>query len=60
MNKSLKYFIQVNIGNEFQKSGIAVNELDGFFNYCTKKKDLNVIGLMIIPPNDNNTEKYFK
>ena len=59
MNKSLKYFIQVNIGNESQKSGIAINEIDGFLNYCTREK-LNVIGLMIIPPNDNNTEKYFR
>ena len=31
-----------------------------FYNYCTKEKNLNVVGLMIIPPNDNNTEKYFK
>ena len=60
MNKSLKYFIQVNIGNESQKSGIAINEIDGFLNYCTREKKLNVIGLMIIPPNDNNTEKYFR
>lgn len=60
LNKRLKYFIQVNIGNEFQKSGIAVNELDGFFNYCTKEKDLDVVGLMIIPPNDENVKKYFE
>ena len=52
LNKKLKYFIQVNIGNEIQKSGIPVNELDAFYNYCTKEKNLNVIGLMIIPPND--------
>ena len=43
-----------------QKSGIAVNELDGFYNYCVKEANLQVVGLMIIPPNDNNTEKYFK
>ena len=60
MNKSLKYFIQVNIGNESQKSGIAINEIDGFLNYCSREKKLIVIGLMIIPPNDNNTEKYFR
>ena len=60
LNKRLKYFIQVNIGNEFQKSGIAVNELDGFFNYCTQEKDLDVVGLMIIPPNDENVKKYFE
>ncbi len=60
LKKKLKYFIQVNIGNEMQKSGIAVNELDGFYNYCVKEANLQVVGLMIIPPNDNNTEKYFK
>ena len=60
LNKRLKYFIQVNIGNEIQKSGIAINDLDGFFNYCTKEKNLDVVGLMIIPPNDKNVKKYFE
>ena len=60
LKKNLKYFIQVNIGNEIQKSGIAVNELDPFYNYCKNEIDLNIIGLMVIPPNDNNSEKYFK
>ena len=60
INKSLNYFIQVNIGNEQQKSGIAYNEVDAFYNYCTKEKNMNILGLMAIPPNDNNTEKYFK
>ena len=60
LKKNLKYFIQVNIGNEIQKSGIPVSELDSFYNYCKYKINLNVIGLMIIPPNDNNSEKYFK
>ena len=59
-NKMLKYFIQVNLGNETQKSGLPVNEVEPFFNYCTKEKKLNVIGLMIIPPNDTNTIDYFK
>ena len=36
LNKNLKYFIQVNIGNEIQKSGIPVNELDAFYNFCVK------------------------
>ena len=58
--KKLKYFIQVNIGNETQKSGIAVNELDSFYSYCVREKKLEVIGLMIIPPNDENSIKYFK
>ena len=60
VNKSLEYFIQINIGNENQKSGIPVNELESFYDYCIKEKNMKVIGLMIIPPNDNNTEKYFK
>ena len=59
-NKNLKYFIQVNIGNEIQKSGIPVGELDAFYNYCTNEIDLKIIGLMVIPPLDDNTEKYFK
>ena len=59
-NKYLKYFIQVNIGNEIQKSGISISELDDFYNYCVNEKKLEIIGLMIIPPNDNNTIKYFK
>ena len=56
----LKYFIQVNIANEMQKSGVPVNEIDSFYNYCVKEINLDVIGLMIIPPNDNQPEKYFK
>jgi pyridoxal phosphate enzyme (YggS family) len=60
LKKSLKYFIQVNIGNEMQKSGIPVGELDPFYNYCKTELNLDIIGLMVIPPNDNNSEKYFK
>ena len=59
-NKFLKYFIQVNLGNEIQKSGIPTSELDDFYNYCVNEKKLEIIGLMVIPPNDNNTIKYFK
>ena len=60
LNKKLKYFIQVNIGNELQKSGIPVNELDAFYNYCKNEINLEIVGLMVIPPNDKNTKKYFK
>ena len=60
INKRLKYFIQVNIGNELQKAGIPVNELDPFYNYCRNEIKLDVLGLMVIPPNDNNPIKYFK
>jgi len=60
INKSIKYFIQVNLGNEIQKSGIPYNEVDAFYNYCVKEKNLNILGLMAIPPNDNKSEEYFK
>ena len=60
INKKLEYFIQVNIGNELQKSGISVNELDAFYNYCVNEINLNIIGLMVIPPIDQNPDKYFK
>ena len=60
INKSINYFIQVNIGNEQQKSGISYNEVEAFYNYCTNEKKMNILGLMTIPPNDNSTEKYFK
>ena len=60
INKTLQYFIQVNIGNELQKSGISVSELDSFYTYCTQEIKLKVVGLMIIPPNDRQTTKYFK
>ena len=59
-NKKLKYFIQVNVGNEKQKSGIHINELDAFYTYCSKEINLDILGLMAIPPNDNNEKKYFK
>ena len=58
--KKLKYFIQVNIGNEAQKSGVPISDLEDFFNYCSKEKKLSILGLMIIPPNDNNHNKYFE
>ena len=58
-NKKIKYFIQVNIGNEIQKSGITANDLDAFYNYCINEINLDVVGLMVIPPNDKNTQKYF-
>ena len=60
LNRSLEYFIQVNIGNELQKSGIPVQELDAFYNYCANEINLRIIGLMIIPPINDNQEKYFK
>jgi pyridoxal phosphate enzyme (YggS family) len=60
IQKKLKYFIQVNIGMEKQKSGIGVDVLDDFYYYCTKELNINVIGLMMIPPNDGNESVHFK
>ena len=60
LNLKRKYFIQINIGNEKQKSGIKIEEADEFYNYCTKTLKLNIVGLMAIPPADNNESKYFK
>ena len=56
--KKLKIFIQVNIGNEDQKSGIHKDSLVDFYIFC-KKLDLDIIGTMCIPPNNGNTEEYF-
>ncbi len=58
-SKKIKYFIQVNIGNEPQKNGISVDKLDQFVKYCIKDLKLNVIGLMCIPPLEINPTKYF-
>ena len=56
--KKPKIFIQVNIGNEEQKSGIKKERLFDFYKFC-KNLNLDIIGTMCIPPNDSNTEKYF-
>jgi len=58
-NKKLKIFIQINIGNENQKSGISVDSLTNFYNICTKELSLNIIGLMCLPPNNDNSSIYF-
>ena len=58
--RKINYFIQVNIGGEFQKSGISIGEAEQFYDYCSKECKLNVLGLMIIPPNDNDPKKYFE
>ena len=60
LNKKRKYFIQVNIGKEKQKNGVDINNLDKFYKYCVNELQLNVIGLMAIPPNDGNENLYFK
>jgi pyridoxal phosphate enzyme (YggS family) len=57
---NLQYFIQINIGNEKQKSGIMLDELDDFINFCRLKTKLNIIGFMCIPPINNSPDFYFK
>jgi pyridoxal phosphate enzyme (YggS family) len=58
--KKIKYFIQVNVGNEPQKNGISNNEVNLFVKYCIHDLRLNIIGLMCIPPNDDEPTQYFK
>ena len=58
-NKKLKIFIQINIGNESQKSGIDPRELIEFYNYCVNELDLNIIGIMCLPPNEDKGDFYF-
>ena len=60
LNKKTKLFIQVNLAEENQKSGILLNNLNNFYYYCKKELLLNVIGLMCLPPFESNSQKYFK
>ena len=57
---NIKYFIQVNIGDEKQKSGIAINDLEDFIIFCKLKTKLNIIGLMCIPPINSPSHFFFK
>ena len=58
--KKIKYFIQVNVGNESQKSGIALDKVNQFIKYCINDLKLNIIGLMCIPPAEEDPSQYFK
>jgi pyridoxal phosphate enzyme (YggS family) len=58
-NKKVKIFTQVNIGSEEQKSGVDVNKIKELLN-CCKELELDVIGLMCIPPVDQDSSKYFQ
>ena len=57
--KRVKIFIQVNIGDEKQKSGVSVSSLSSFYTYC-KNLDLDIIGLMCIPPIDKSMDFFFR
>ena len=59
INRKIKIFIQVNIGDEDQKSGVNKNQLSNLIDYC-KKINLEVAGLMCIPPANIDSDKYFK
>ena len=58
-NKKLKIFIQVNIGNEQQKNGIEIDQVENFYNKCTNELELDIIGLMCLPPNNEKSSLYF-
>jgi len=60
LSKKIKFFIQVNLANEKQKSGVSLNSLNDFYNYCTNELSLNIIGLMCLPPIDSDSNEYFK
>tara|TARA_B110000967_G_scaffold208969_1_gene263083 strand:- start:65 stop:712 length:648 start_codon:yes stop_codon:yes gene_type:complete len=57
--RNLKIFIQVNIGDETQKSGITIDRIDEFYNTCTHDLKLNIVGLMCLPPNNIKPDLYF-
>jgi hypothetical protein len=60
LNKKTKLFIQINLSNEIQKSGIQMNNFHDFYKYCTDELSLNIIGLMCLPPINSDSSKYFK
>jgi hypothetical protein len=57
--KKLKIFIQLNIGNEEHKTGITPNKLNEFYKICINDLNLNIIGLMCLPPNNQDSNQYF-
>ena len=59
LNKSLKIFIQINIGDEDQKIGIEIEQLKSFYDKCTKDLGLDIVGLMCLPPKEEQSSNYF-
>ena len=59
-NRPLRCFVQVNIGHEAQKAGVLPEALDDFLGLCRKGYGLNIVGLMCIPPVENDPKPYFK
>ena len=60
LNKKIKLFIQVNIAEENQKTGILLSDLNTFYKYCTQDLSLNIIGLMCLPPVGSKSQEYFQ
>ena len=58
-NRNLKIFVQVNIGNEPQKAGLNISELKNFYEKCTQELNLNIVGLMCLPPQSGSAKNYF-
>ena len=60
LNKKCKFFIQVNLTEKDEKSGIMLSSLNDFYKYCTSELSLNIIGLMCLPPANFKSDKFFK
>ena len=60
LGKKTKLFIQVNIAEESQKSGVLLDDLNRFYNFCIKELSLNITGLMCLPPINSDSNKYFQ
>ena len=60
LKKRIKIFIQVNIANEEQKNGVNSRELENFYKICVNDLDLDIIGLMCLPPNKKNVKPFFE
>ena len=59
LQKNIKLLIQINLGDEIQKSGVKIDNFEMFYKNCVQDLKLNVVGIMCIPPNDNNSDKHF-
>ncbi len=60
LDKKIKLFIQINLGEENQKSGISLNNIESFYSFCLKELSLNIIGLMCLPPINSDSNQYFE
>ena len=58
-NKKVKLFIQINIGEEEQKSGVSISNIEGFYKNCVHDLGLDIVGFMCLPPNNSDVSSYF-